>query len=412
VTITSPKRIGALALTAAMAVAACGGAASPTPPPAPPPAGLPRLPPRRGGRGRARDPDRRRQPTGWATFPRPSTRSGSSSTGPTTRTSRSTTAIGSGGGIKNITEQTVDFGASDAAMKDEEIAALPAGTQIVHIPTALGAVVVIFNVDGGDGPQARRPHHGRHLPRQDTKWNDPAIAALNGGTTLPDQEIVVAIARTGRHDQRLHQLPGRGQRRVEEGPGAGKDRPVADRHRGQGQRRRGRRHQADEGRGRLRRAPVRRQERPHLGLPEERRRQLRPGSTEGVTRRRRRGQQWRRTADRRRSSTAPGQHLPDRVVHLPLVYVAQEDQAKGQALVPSPTGPSPTGRAGERPGYAPLRRRSQQKALETLPRSLRGAPIWPCSGSPSQPPPPGEAILCFGAGSSRRASPGGPAVVP
>ena len=59
-------------------------------------------------------------------------------------------ANGSGAGIKAITEQTVDFGASDAAMKDDEIAALPAGTKILHIPTALGAVVVIFNLPGVD----------------------------------------------------------------------------------------------------------------------------------------------------------------------------------------------------------------------------------------------------------------------
>ena len=57
-------------------------------------------------------------------------------------------AIGSGGGITQITQQTVDFGASDAAMKDEEIAALPPGTKILHFPTALGAVVVIYNLPG------------------------------------------------------------------------------------------------------------------------------------------------------------------------------------------------------------------------------------------------------------------------
>src|SRR5262245_65824501 len=59
--------------------------------------------------------------------------------------------IGSGGGIKAITQQTVDFGASDAAMKDEELAALPAGTKMLHVPTALGAVVGIFNLKGTDG---------------------------------------------------------------------------------------------------------------------------------------------------------------------------------------------------------------------------------------------------------------------
>jgi len=93
--------------------------------------------------------------------------------------------IGSGGGIKAITQQTVDFGASDAAMKDEEIAALPAGSRMLHIPTALGAVVVIFNLLGADGKTAIKDLNldgdtisGIFLGKI-TAWNDPAIAALN-----------------------------------------------------------------------------------------------------------------------------------------------------------------------------------------------------------------------------------------
>lgn len=93
-------------------------------------------------------------------------------------------AIGSGGGIKAITQQTVDFGASDAAMKDEEIATLPAGTKILHVPTALGAVVVIFNLAGTDGSKISKLNldddtiAGIFLGKI-TAWNDPAIAALN-----------------------------------------------------------------------------------------------------------------------------------------------------------------------------------------------------------------------------------------
>ena len=87
-------------------------------------------------------------------------------------------AIGSGGGIKAITQQTVDFGASDAAMKDEEIAALPAGTKMLHIPTALGAVVVIFNVKGKDGTAIKKLNLdgdtiAGHLPRQDHQVERP-----------------------------------------------------------------------------------------------------------------------------------------------------------------------------------------------------------------------------------------------
>jgi phosphate transport system substrate-binding protein len=100
-------------------------------------------------------------------------------------------AIGSGGGITQITQQTVDFGASDAPMKDEELAKLPAGTKLLHIPTALGAVVVIFNVPGLTDLKLDGDTVGKIFLGKITKWNDPAIAALNSGATLPDQAILV-----------------------------------------------------------------------------------------------------------------------------------------------------------------------------------------------------------------------------
>src|SRR5215831_14076627 len=92
--------------------------------------------------------------------------------------------IGSAGGIKAITQQTVDFGASDSEMKDTEIAALPAGTKILHIPTALGAVVVIFNLAGADGTKISKLNldgttiAGIFLGKIKA-WNDPAITGLN-----------------------------------------------------------------------------------------------------------------------------------------------------------------------------------------------------------------------------------------
>jgi phosphate transport system substrate-binding protein len=111
---------------------------------------------------------------------------------------------GSGAGIKAITQQTVDFGASDAAMKDEEIAALPAGTKILHIPTALGAVVVTYNLKGVDG----KPIDGLQLDADNvaniflgkiTAWNDPAIVANNGaiGANLPATPILVVHRQDG-----------------------------------------------------------------------------------------------------------------------------------------------------------------------------------------------------------------------
>lgn len=96
-------------------------------------------------------------------------------------------SIGSGGGIQQITNKTVDFGASDAPMKDEQLAAAP-GT--VHIPTVLGAVVVTYNAPV---PQLRLTPEtlsGIFLGKI-TKWNDPAIAKVNPGTKLPDADIAV-----------------------------------------------------------------------------------------------------------------------------------------------------------------------------------------------------------------------------
>ncbi len=100
-------------------------------------------------------------------------------------------AIGSGGGITQITQQTVDFGASDAALQDAEIAKLPTGSKMLHIPTALGAVVVIYNIPGVTDLSLDGDTVGKIFLGKITKWNDPAIAALNSGATLPDQAILV-----------------------------------------------------------------------------------------------------------------------------------------------------------------------------------------------------------------------------
>ena len=100
-------------------------------------------------------------------------------------------SIGSGGGITQITQQTVDFGASDAAMKDEELAKLPTGSKMLHIPTALGAVVVIFNLPGVEKLQLDSANIADIFLGNITKWNDSKIAANNAGVNLPDQAILV-----------------------------------------------------------------------------------------------------------------------------------------------------------------------------------------------------------------------------
>ncbi|MGA7273580.1 MAG: phosphate ABC transporter substrate-binding protein PstS [Candidatus Udaeobacter sp.] len=98
-------------------------------------------------------------------------------------------SIGSGGGQKQILSGTVDFGASDGPMSDENLAKAPA--KILHIPTVAGAVVMSYNLPGSpklklDGDTIAGMYLG-----QIKKWNDPKLTALNPGVKLPDQDIVV-----------------------------------------------------------------------------------------------------------------------------------------------------------------------------------------------------------------------------
>ena len=100
-------------------------------------------------------------------------------------------AIGSGGGIKQYTEGTVDFGASDGPMTDEQMGAVQG--KVLHIPTVLGAVVLTWNLPALgdkqlklDGPTIAGIYLG-----QITRWNDRRIAALNPDVTLPAQDIIV-----------------------------------------------------------------------------------------------------------------------------------------------------------------------------------------------------------------------------
>ena len=98
-------------------------------------------------------------------------------------------SIGSGGGIAQIKAATVDFGSSDAPLKPEELAKYG----LAQFPSVMGGVVPVVNLAGIqsgamklDGPTLANIFHGKI-----TKWNDPAIAALNGGLTLPDAKITV-----------------------------------------------------------------------------------------------------------------------------------------------------------------------------------------------------------------------------
>ena len=100
-------------------------------------------------------------------------------------------SIGSGGGIRQFTEGTVDFGASDAPMTDEQITAVQGN--VLHVPTVIGAVVLTYNLPALaatplklDGSAISDIFLGKIV-----KWNDAKLAALNPGVALPDADIIV-----------------------------------------------------------------------------------------------------------------------------------------------------------------------------------------------------------------------------
>jgi phosphate transport system substrate-binding protein len=105
-------------------------------------------------------------------------------------------SIGSGGGITQLTQKTVDFGASDGPMSDEQLA--QASVKILHFPTVLGADVPSYNVSGVATDLKFTPEAlvGIYLGKI-TKWNDPAIASANPGVKLPANDIVVVYRADG-----------------------------------------------------------------------------------------------------------------------------------------------------------------------------------------------------------------------
>jgi phosphate transport system substrate-binding protein len=99
-------------------------------------------------------------------------------------------SIGSGGGIRQLLDKTVDFGASDGPMSDDQLKT--ATVPILHFPTVLGAAIPSYNVAGVQGELNFTPEalSGIFLGKI-TKWNDPAIASANPGVKLPGDDIVV-----------------------------------------------------------------------------------------------------------------------------------------------------------------------------------------------------------------------------
>ena len=97
-------------------------------------------------------------------------------------------SIGSGGGIRMLSQKTVDIGASDAPMTDDQMKSAPA--KVLHFPSVMGAVVIAYNLTGvKSGLKLTGPVVADIFMGKITKWNDPAIAKLNPGITLPADDI-------------------------------------------------------------------------------------------------------------------------------------------------------------------------------------------------------------------------------
>lgn len=100
-------------------------------------------------------------------------------------------AKGSGAGIQDFINGTVDFAASDAAMKFDEIAKVDKG--VVLLPMTAGEIVLAYNLDGVSELKLPRDVYPQIFMGKITKWNDPKIAAANPGVKLPDQSITVVV---------------------------------------------------------------------------------------------------------------------------------------------------------------------------------------------------------------------------
>lgn len=99
---------------------------------------------------------------------------------------------GSGAGISQLTDKTIDFGATDGPMTDEQLNAAGGPDKVLHIPVTLGAVAVIYNVAGLSAPlNLDGDTLAKIFQGSIAKWNDDAIKALNPGVTLPDEYIAV-----------------------------------------------------------------------------------------------------------------------------------------------------------------------------------------------------------------------------
>ncbi|NWF87335.1 phosphate ABC transporter substrate-binding protein PstS [Candidatus Bathyarchaeota archaeon] len=124
-----------------------------------------------------------------ATFPAPLIQKWSAEFKDMTEVQINYEGIGSGGGVKQFTEKTVDFGASDPPMKDSEFSATP---RTLHVPITIGGVVPIYNIPGiPKGLNFSGQVLADIFRLNITRWSDPRITTINPGVTLPDAEIIV-----------------------------------------------------------------------------------------------------------------------------------------------------------------------------------------------------------------------------
>jgi phosphate transport system substrate-binding protein len=100
-------------------------------------------------------------------------------------------SVGSGSGVKSVMDKTVDFGASDAAMKPEDMQKVDVGIQL--LPMTAGAIVLTYNLDGVPNLKLSRQAYSGIFLGKVKKWNDPLIAKANPGVKLPDQTINVVV---------------------------------------------------------------------------------------------------------------------------------------------------------------------------------------------------------------------------
>jgi phosphate transport system substrate-binding protein len=100
-------------------------------------------------------------------------------------------SVGSGAGVKSVLDRTVDFGASDAAMKPEDMAKVEGGVQLV--PMTAGSIVLAYKLDGVENLQLSREAYAGIFLGKVKQWNDPLIAKANPGVKLPDLPINVVV---------------------------------------------------------------------------------------------------------------------------------------------------------------------------------------------------------------------------